>query len=160
MKWVALILLVLAIVAFSFSGVLKNKKPTKLNQKILRFSNDVTKAISFLVPILMLFPTGMFSPAIPGYGEITHENESLVAENESLSNQVDEYEKNENNIAMINDAKVVNDGADVGKANRGVAVVDGKTYYDENVISKLAEKDIYYDEKQGAVFTEMTVTMR
>lgn len=77
------------------------------------------------------------------YGELEEEYEELEQRYEELSSRT---------FAELSDASLIIDGLKVSELNKCIALVNGKVFFDANVLYTFAGEKPDYDDKQNAIF--------
>lgn len=137
--------------------------------------NWLTLVVTALTPILAfltaLFPEQVATVIYPDVNVYLSENETLLSENDELKVSVTDWEKRYNELdtnytslekeykelssrpsAELSDASLIVDGLRVSELNRCIAVVNGRVFFDANVLYTFAGEKPEYDSKQNAIF--------
>lgn len=116
----------------------------------------------------VVFPAKTASAIYPEIDSYISENQTLHTENSRLSSALEELSQKYSdlegdyntlkesqdtaNIADIADANLVVNGLDSADMKKCIALVNGKVYYDANVISQITGISPEYDANQNAIY--------
>lgn len=175
-----IIRIIIAVIAVIFLiGIILYSYHKKDDEKHM---NWLTLVIAALTPILAfltaLFPQQVATVIYPDVNIYRYENETLISENDELKVSVADWEEQYNTLdtnyasleeeyetleqeyedlsrrifAELSDASLIVDGLKVSELNNCIALVNGKAFFDANVLYTFTGEKPEYDDKQNVIF--------
>jgi hypothetical protein len=175
-----IIRIIIAVIAIIFLiGLILYSYRKKDNEKHM---NWLTLVVTALTPILAfltaLFPEQVATVIYPDVNVYISENETLISENDELKVSVADWKERYNvldanyasleeeheileqeyedlcnrTFAELSDASLIVDGLKVSELSKCIALVNGKVFFDANVLYTFTGEKPEYDDKQNAIF--------
>lgn len=171
--------IIIAVIAIAFLiGLIRYSYRKKDDEKHMNWLNLVITALAPILAFLTaLFPEQVATVIYPDANVYISENETLISENNELKVSVADWEKRYNALdtnytslekeymelerecgdlskrtfAELSDASLIVDGLRVSELNRCIALVNGKVFFDANVLYTFTGKKPEYDDKQNLI---------